>query len=191
MKNLNILQNEKVKELHQTVIETIHKAKTITRNHLNPEEESLTLGEKFSDIVFNIGSSWAPIIFFTSVVVTWVVFNLSAAAQYRFDPYPFLLMTFLLAGIAAVQAPFIMMSQHRNGLKNSKKLALNLKVEKEILTLHQSITVLIEQQLQQVLENQITAIKILQALQLKSDKPTPPIEPTDAIVQIKQEGPVK
>jgi uncharacterized membrane protein len=170
MKNLNVLQNEKVKQLHQTVIDTIHKAKVITKNHLNTEEESLTLGEKFSDIVFNVGSSWAPILFFTSIVLIWVIFNLSVAEKYRFDPYPFLLMTFLLAGIAAVQAPFIMMSQHRNGLKNSKKLALNLKVEKEILTLHQSITVLIEQQLQQVLENQITAIKLLNELHLKTSE---------------------
>ena len=179
MKNLNVLQNEKVKQLHQTVIDTIHKAKTITKNHLNPEEESLTLGEKFSDIVFNVGSSWAPILFFTSVVVTWVVFNLTVEEKYKFDPYPFLLMTFLLAGIAAVQAPFIMMSQHRNGLKNSKKLAVNLKVEKEILTLHQSITVLIEQQLQQVLENQTAAIKLLNELHLKYDKPGQVIKPTD------------
>jgi uncharacterized membrane protein len=174
MKNIDILQNEKVRQLHQAVIETIHKAKTITRNHLIPEEESLTLGEKFSDIIFNIGSSWAPILFFTSVVVTWVLFNLFVSEQYRFDPYPFLLMTFLLAGIAAVQAPFIMMSQHRNGLKNSKKLALNLKVEKEILALHQSITVLIEQQLQQVLENQNTTVKILRELQIKGDKSNSP-----------------
>ena len=171
MKNLNLLQNEKVKKLHQTVIDTIHKAKTITKNHLNTEEESLTLGEKFSDIVFNVGSSWAPILFFTSIVVTWVIFNLSVAEKYRFDPYPFLLMTFLLAGTAAIQAPFIMMSQHRNGLKNSKKLALNLKVEKEILALHQSITVSIEQQLQQVHENQIATIKLLNELHLKYDKP--------------------
>jgi uncharacterized membrane protein len=85
-------------------------------------------------------------------------------------PYPFLLMTFLLADIAAILALFIMMSQHRNGFKNSKKLALNLKIEKEILTLHQSIKVLIEQRLQQVLENQITAIKLLNELHLKSDK---------------------
>jgi len=170
MKNLNVLQNETVKQLHQTVIDTIHKAKAITKNHLNTEEESLTLGEKFSDIVFNIGSSWAPILFFTSIVITWVIFNLFVAEKYRFDPYPFLLMTFLLAGIAAIQAPFIMMSQHRNGLKNSKKLAQNLKVEKEILTLHQSITVIIEQQLQQVLENQIIAIRLLNELHLKTDK---------------------
>jgi len=179
MKNLNVLQNEKVKQLHQTVIDTIHKAKVITKNHLNTEEESLTLGEKFSDIVFNVGSSWAPILFFTSIVVTWVIFNLSVAEKYRFDPYPFLLMTFLLAGTAAVQAPFIMMSQHRNGLKNSKKLAVNLKVEKEILALHQSITVLIEQQLQQVLANQTAAIKLLNELHLKYDKPGQAMKPTD------------
>jgi len=186
MKNLNILQNEKVKQLHQTVIDTVHKAKTISKNHLTPEEESLTIGEKFSDIVFNIGSSWAPILFFTSLVVSWVVFNVFASAEYRFDPFPFLLMTFLLAGIAAVQAPFIMMSQHRNGQKSSKKLAVNLKVEKEILTLHQSITVLIEQQLQQVLENQTVAIKMLQDLKTKNDKLNQVIENFNPAFQAKK-----
>ena len=169
MKNSNALQNEKVKQLHQVVIETVHKAKTISKNHLTAEEENLTLGEKFSDVVFNIGSSWAPILLFTTIVIAWVLFNSFMPVKYRFDPFPFLLMTFLLAGIAAVQAPFIMMSQHRNSQKNSKRLAVNLKVENEILTLHQSITVLIEQQLQQVLENQALAIKILQDLQQKSE----------------------
>ena len=86
MKNLNVLQNETVKQLHQTVIDAIHKAKAITKNHLNTEEERPTLGEKFSDIVFNIGSSWAPILFFTSIVITWVIFNLFVTEKYRFDP---------------------------------------------------------------------------------------------------------
>ena len=66
MKNLNVLQNKKVKQLHQTVIDAIHKAKLITNNHLNTEEESLTLGEKFSDIVFNVGSSWAHSVLYIS-----------------------------------------------------------------------------------------------------------------------------
>ncbi|GHN03089.1 hypothetical protein WSM22_45780 [Cytophagales bacterium WSM2-2] len=186
MKNLNILQNEKVKQLHQAVVDTVHKAKTIGKNHLTPEEESRTAGEKLSDIVFNIGSSWAPILLFTTVVIAWVLFNSFVSVKYRFDPFPFLLMTFLLAGIAAVQAPFIMMSQHRNGLKNSKKLAVNLKVENEILALHQSITVLIEQQLQQVLENQAMVLKSLQDLQLKDDKLSLLIESFESASPVKQ-----
>lgn len=164
------MQNEKTKQLHQTVVEAIVQAKAITKNHENPEVGKQTLGEKFSDVIFSIGSSWAWIFVFTAFVTLWVAYNLTASAKNSFDPYPFLLMTFLLAGIAAIQAPLIMMSQHRRDKKDSERLALNLKVDNEILSLHQSITVLMEQQLQQVHEHQLTTIKLLQSLHLKSDQ---------------------
>lgn len=175
MINQSIQENEKVKRLHQTVIEVTKQVKVIIKNHKNPEEEKLSFAEKFSDTVFNFGSSWTPILLFTSVVILWVIYNVTVSAPYRFDPYPFLLMTFLLAGTASIQAPFIMMSQHHQSQKNSKRLALNLKVENEVLTLYQSITVLMEQQLQQVLENQTVTLKLLQDIHLKFDQKKEPI----------------
>jgi uncharacterized membrane protein len=63
-----------------------------------------------------------------------------------------------------------MIGQHRLAHKNSIRLAGDLKIENEILSLHRSITVLMEQQLQQVHENQLTTIKLLKELHTKSDE---------------------
>jgi uncharacterized membrane protein len=164
------MPNPKVKQLHQTVIDTIIKVKEINENHNPDEPEELTFSEKFADITFGIVSSWISLFLFALFITGWIIYNISVPEKYSFDPYPFLLMTFLLAGIAAIQAPLIMITQHRQNEKNNRRIALNLKVENEILSLHQSITVLIEQQLQQVHENQLTTLKLLQELQSKTVK---------------------
>ena len=171
-------QNAKAQQLHQTVIDVIKKVKTISRNHENKEDDELTLRERFSDKVFSVGSSWTPIVLFSTVIIVWVGFNLIVDIKYRFDPFPFSLITFLLAGVAAIQAPFIMMSQHWQNNKNNKIIATNLKVENEILALHQSITISMEQQLQQVLENQRTTMKLLEEIKNREathDAATPPV----------------
>ncbi len=165
------MQNPKVARLHQTAVEAVSKVKAIAENHENAEAANPTFTENFAGAVFRLTSSWLAIFLFAVFVTLWVIFNVLAPVNYRFDPFPFLLMTFLLAGIAAVQAPVIMLGQYWQNQKNSKRIAENLKVENQILSLHQSITVLIEQQLQQVHENQLTTIKLLQELHQKAAPP--------------------
>jgi uncharacterized membrane protein len=164
------MANEKIKQLHQTAVDAIVKVKLIEKDHDETEEAVLTFGEKFANLVFRIVGSWTSIVLFVLFVVGWGLFNANAPIRYRFDPHPYSLITFLLAGIAAIQAPVIMISQQRQARKTSERLAVNLKVDNEILSLHQSITVLIEQQLQQVHENQLTTIKLLNGLHIKSDQ---------------------
>ena len=146
----------------------ITKVKIIVKNHKNEEEEELTFGEKLSERIFRIGSSWLTILLFIFLIVAWVLYNELVPAKYVFDPFPFPLITFLLAGFAAIQAPIIMISQHRQYEKNNKLIAMNLVVENKILALHQSITISMEQQLQHVLENQMITIKLLNDLQAKA-----------------------
>jgi len=165
-----IMPSEKVKELHQTVIDAVVKVKSIVKDKEETEEEVLTFGKKLADMVFSFVGSWFSIAMFLSFVVGWALFNSFAPALYRFDPYPYSLITFLLAAIAAIQAPVIMIGQHRLAHKNSIRLAGDLKIENEILSLHRSITVLMEQQLQQVHENQLTTITLLKELHTKSDE---------------------
>ena len=168
--------SENTKQLHQTVIDVIKQVKIISKNHENKEDEEQTFREKISDKIFSVGSSWTPILLFSSVIILWVGYNILASAKYRFDPFPFSLITFLLAGVAAIQAPFIMMSQHWQNEKNLKIIALNLKVENEIIALHQSITITMEQQLQQVLENQAFTISLLQELKTRSNSQANPVQ---------------
>ena len=164
VKQIKIMPNEKVKELHQTVVDAVVKVKSIVKDKEEPVEEVLTFGKKIANMVFSFVGSWFSIGLFLLFVVGWAMFNSFAPVFYRFDPYPFSMITFLLAAIAALQAPVIMIGQHRLAHKNSTRLAFDLKIENEILALHRSITVLTEQQLQQVHENQLITIKLLKEL---------------------------
>jgi len=52
------------------------------------------------------------------------------------DPYPFILLNFILSTLAAIQAPIILMSQNRQSQKDRIRLQydydINKKAEKEI-----------------------------------------------------------
>jgi uncharacterized membrane protein len=158
------MPDKKFTQLHQKVVDTVLKVKATLTNNNNLEEERLTFGERFADTIFSVASKWKAIFVFAMALIIWILYNEFALVKYRFDPFPFPLMTFILAGIAAIQAPIIMVSEHRQHEKNSKRVAADLKAENEIMALHQSITVLIEQQLQQVHENQLMTIEILKEL---------------------------
>lgn len=164
------MQNIKVEQLHQTVVEAADKVQSIIKNHENTEEDTLSFLEKFSDNMFDFGSSWRFIFVFAAIVIAWVVYNISVPYSYRLDKFPFLLLAFILTAVAAIQAPIIMMSQHRQNDKASKRIAQDLKVDNEILSLHRSIVILMEQQMQQLHENQLLTIRLLEELQVKSDR---------------------
>jgi uncharacterized membrane protein len=164
------MQNVKVDQLHRTVVEAADKVQAIITNHENSGEEELTFQEKFSDNMFAFGSSWRFIFVFAAIVIGWIVYNVSVPPTHRLDKFPFLILGFILTAVAAIQAPIIMMSQHRQNDKASKRIALDLKVDNEILSLHRSIVILMEQQMQQVHENQLLTIRLLEELHVKSDR---------------------
>jgi len=64
------------------------------------------------------------------VNTAWLLFGRS------WDPYPFILLNFILSTLAAVQAPIILMSQNRTSQKDRARAeydyAVNRKAEKEI-----------------------------------------------------------
>lgn len=92
-------------------------------------------GEKVADFIAKFGGSWKFIISFVVTLVSWITLNLCLKDK-AFDPYPFILLNLVLSCIAAVQAPFIMMSQNRQEIKDRarecKDHAINRKAEKEI-----------------------------------------------------------
>lgn len=73
--------------------------------------DTRTLSERISDCVAKFGGSWKFIISACIVLTIWVTYNAIAVAV--FDPYPFILLNLLLSLVAAFQAPFILMAQHR------------------------------------------------------------------------------
>jgi uncharacterized membrane protein len=159
------MDEKNVTELHQTVVETNEKVTDIIRNHETAGSEVPNFHDRFADRLFEFGSSGRFIFLFVAIIVAWVIYNLAVPLIHSIDRPPFQLMCFILAAVAAIQAPIIMMSQHRQSDKTTKRIATDLKIDHEVLALHRSIVVLTEQQLQHVLENQILMIKLLEDLQ--------------------------
>jgi uncharacterized membrane protein len=108
-------------------------------------ERKLTFGQRLADQVAAFGGSWTFIIIFAVILLSWVALNtlILARRNASFDPYPYILLNLFLSMLAAVQAPVILMSQNRQGVKDRLDAAhdyeVNLKAELEILSLHEKI----------------------------------------------------
>ncbi|HEA46243.1 MAG TPA: DUF1003 domain-containing protein [Candidatus Pacearchaeota archaeon] len=99
--------------------------------------QSTTMGQRAADWLTRWAGSWVFIIsvgvfmfFWISINTSWLVFGR------EWDPYPFILLNFVLSTLAAIQAPIILMSQNRESQKDRARseydYAVNKKAEKEI-----------------------------------------------------------
>ena len=98
---------------------------------------SHTLGQRAADGLTKWAGSWFFIIFLGVLIVIWMGINTAwVIFGDKWDPYPFILLNFILSTLAAVQAPIILMSQNREGQKDRARAeydhAVNKKAEKEI-----------------------------------------------------------
>lgn len=169
MDYINELLQEEAAEflrLNQIVADALEEEELITQKLKNPTKEPTTTGQRLADKVAKFGGSWAFIISFFIVLISWIVYNLKAPTQKIFDPYPFILMNLILSCIAAIQAPIIMMSQNRKEEKDRQRAEndymINLKAEIQIRALHHKIDLLMQEQLKKLMESQTEQIKILQ-----------------------------
>jgi uncharacterized membrane protein len=126
--------------------------------------EDPSLSQKLSDRVAEFGGSWKFIIIFFSFVFGWVIFNATFLNLNSFDPYPYIFLNLVLACIASLQAPFIMMSQNRQEEVDRKRARndymVNLKAEMEVRQLKQKL----DEQMKFMLELQVKQTAILERL---------------------------
>jgi uncharacterized membrane protein len=133
-------------------------------------EKKLTFGQRLADKVAAFGGSWTFIIIFAAVLLAWVLLNTLILMRHSnsFDPYPYILLNLFLSMLAAVQAPVILMSQNRQGVKDRLDAAhdyeVNLKAELEILSLHEKIDELREMKWAELLQIQEEQIRLLTQL---------------------------
>ncbi|GCE13267.1 DUF1003 domain-containing protein [Tengunoibacter tsumagoiensis] len=81
-------------------------------------DDKLTIGDKISDAVTSTIGSWRFIIIQSCILFIWIVLNIVLFVKYRWDPYPFILLNLALSFQAAYAAPFVMMSQNRQAVKD-------------------------------------------------------------------------
>jgi uncharacterized membrane protein len=158
---------DKLTERERRVVEHFAERKRISRNTNREFAEQLTVGQRLADRVAAFGGSWLFIGLFALVLALWVVLNavILARRDAAFDPYPFILLNLFLSMLAAVQAPVILMSQNRQAAKDRLDAAhdyeVNLKAELEILTLHEKVDKLRDQQWNELIELQKQQIESL------------------------------
>jgi uncharacterized membrane protein len=120
----------------------------IARNPNLVIEEEATFGETVADSVARFGGSWAFIISFGVILVSYTSLNLGLGSR-SWDPYPFILLNLFLSMLAAIQAPVIMMSQNRQDKKDRVRGELdyevNLRAEAEIKSLAQKVNLIGDQ----------------------------------------------
>src|SRR3984957_19670547 len=113
-----------------------------TRNPNDLIEGDFTFGERIADAVASFGGSWAFIILFGVVLITYTCINIALRSKAG-DPYPFILLNLFLSMLAAIQAPVIMMSQNRQDKKDRLRSELdfdvNRRAESEIQNLSRKL----------------------------------------------------
>jgi uncharacterized membrane protein len=161
-------QLPRLSQADRRVLAHLLNRKLISRDRNKEFQKRLTVGQRLADQVAAFGGSWTFIVLFSAAMSGWVLFNVVERA--RFDPYPFILLNLMLSGLAALQAPVIMMSQNRHAAKDrldaQHDYEINLKAEMEIMGLHAKLDELRERQWTELIalhQRQVTALERIEA----------------------------
>lgn len=94
------------------------------------------LGDRIAGKVASFGGSWAFIIIFIVAIGSYMLLNTGFFGFKIFDCYPYVFLNLILACIAALQAPMIMMTQNRemkrDRLRAEQDYEVNVRAEQEI-----------------------------------------------------------
>ena len=99
----------------------------VSRNANEEEEARLTIADRAADMIAEFGGSWKFIGVSIGLIIFWIIFNTFILVR-GFDPAPYAMLNLALAVIAGMQAPIIMMSQNRQGLKDRLRADLDYQV---------------------------------------------------------------
>ena len=124
----------------------MQKKKVIERNNSKNNNHlpmtPLTLSQKAADKMTTYVGSWTFILGLLALMAVWMCINVIAWVNH-WDPYPFILLNFVLSTLAAIQAPIILMSQNRQTERDRVQAKydyqVDRKAEREIQNLQRSI----------------------------------------------------
>lgn len=125
-----------------------------------------TRWQKLADEVARVGGSWTFIFWFAASLAGWIGLNLALGPlKLSFDPYPFIFLNLMLSTLAAIQAPVIMMSQNRQGIKDRQAAehdyVVNLRAELEIMRLHDKLDELRDGEVMEMIRCQNETLELL------------------------------
>ena len=91
-------------------------------------DEQMSAGDKLADRAADFVGSWKFLVLFLIGVIIWCVLNVIVLLFVPFDPYPFVFLNLVLAVVASLQAPLIMMSQNRAQIKDRLRAEMDYQV---------------------------------------------------------------
>ena len=134
----------------------------VSRNANEEEKARLTVADRAADLIAEFGGSWKFIGVSIAVIIFWIIFN-SFILIRGFDPAPYQMLNLVLAVIAGMQAPIIMMSQNRQGEKDRLRADLdyqvNLKNELSLAEVLRRLDVLESERLPKLIDDMRAQIK--------------------------------
>src|SRR6185295_2006377 len=134
----------------------------VSRNANEEERARLTVADRAADLIAEFGGSWKFIGVSIALIIFWIIFN-SIILVRGFDPAPYQMLNLVLAVIAGMQAPIIMMSQNRQGEKDRLRADLdyqvNLKNELSLAEVLRRLDVLESERLPKLIDDMRAQIK--------------------------------
>lgn len=134
----------------------------VSRNANEEAEARLTMADRAADMIAEFGGSWKFIGASLGLIIFWIIFN-SVILISGFDPAPYQMLNLVLAVVAGMQAPIIMMSQNRQGEKDRLRADLdyrvNLKNELSLAEVLRRLDVLESERLPKLFEEQNAKLK--------------------------------
>lgn len=126
------------KDHSERIDKLVNDYKTHILTQLNAQNSrETTFSDRLADKFAFFAGSWKFILIFTTFLTIWMVWNtLSLTKTAHFDVAPFILLNLILSFTAAFQAPFIIMSQNRQAIRDKHEaivdFSINYKAELEI-----------------------------------------------------------
>jgi CRP/FNR family cyclic AMP-dependent transcriptional regulator len=143
----------------------------VSRNVNEEQASRMTVADRAADLIAEFGGSWKFIGASIGLILLWIIFN-SYILFKGFDPVPYQMLNLVLAVVAGMQAPIIMMSQNRQGQKDRLRADLdyrvNLKNELSLAEVLRRLDVLESERLPKLFEDQNAKIKESQVSSQKS-----------------------
>src|SRR5919106_1675893 len=129
----------------------------VSRNVNEEAKARFTVADRAADLIAEFGGSWKFIGVSIALIIFWIIFN-SFILIRGFDPAPYQMLNLVLAVIAGMQAPIIMMSQNRQSEKDRLRADLdyqvNLKNELSLAEVLRRLDVLESERLPRMFEEQ-------------------------------------
>ncbi len=147
---------EMLSAVSQRLRRTDELLRTRTSRNLNDEEKrQLTPADRLANWLAQLAGSWSFIALSVSFIGGWMWLN-SILLRGGYDPAPYDLLSFVLAVVAGLQAPIILMAQnrecHRDRLRDDLDYQINLKNELTLAEVLRRMDVLESERLPALIE---------------------------------------